>query len=207
MHRAGYVHGDIRAFNMVLNYHGNYENDPFGKLIDFDYGGIVRSNAVDGDNDDGFVSGYINPKYPSSYNHSLVDGHRLGRPGKLITVNHDWYALGHVIFDMYKLVHRGIVYDNSRENQSLSAEVKLIKEKKTTLYDMQDNFLAENGDYTGGLPGSPYEFLSRYLTLAQAHGFELSPTDKFRDFLKDCKMIENERIDSNGATGSPPKQK
>jgi hypothetical protein len=207
MHRAGYVHGDIRAFNMVLNYCDIYENDPFGKLIDFDYGGIVITNADGDDNGDGIASGYINPKYPSRYNYSLVDGVRLGSDGHSITVNHDWFALGHIIFDMYKLVHRAIDYTNPKENESLSADVKLLKEKKLTLYDMQDNFHAMNGDYTGRLPGGPGDFMRNYLTLAQKHGFELSPTYDFHRFLEKCKMLQNDRINSNGATGSPPKQK
>ena len=64
LHQGGFVHGDIRAYNMVLSY--DNDNKPNGKLIDFDYGGeistneTVENNALS-END----NGYLNPKYPS----------------------------------------------------------------------------------------------------------------------------------------------
>jgi hypothetical protein len=77
MHEAGYVHGDIRCFNII-----------FGKgLIDFDFGGQI-------DND---------PKYPPGYQGALGDGVRLGREKQSITALHDWFALIHVIFALHCL--------------------------------------------------------------------------------------------------------
>jgi hypothetical protein len=56
MHAAGYVHGDIRCFNIV-----------FGKcLIDFDFGGKA-------DDDD--------TTYPAGYVKELRDGFRIGEGG------------------------------------------------------------------------------------------------------------------------------
>jgi hypothetical protein len=76
LHKEGYVHGDIRCFNII-----------FGKgLIDFDFGGLVDK-----------------AKYPTGYQHSLPDGHRLGRAGTMITKWHDWHALIDVIFTFHHL--------------------------------------------------------------------------------------------------------
>jgi hypothetical protein len=76
MHEEGYVHGDIRCFNIV-----------FGKgLIDFDFGGHMDS-----------------AKYPPGYQDCLGDGRRLGRAGQNITKWHDWFALIHVIFVIHRL--------------------------------------------------------------------------------------------------------
>jgi hypothetical protein len=76
MHEEGYVHGDIRCFNIV-----------FGKgLIDFDFGGRIES-----------------AKYPPGYNIYILDGRRLGSAGENIVKWHDWYALIHVIFRLHDL--------------------------------------------------------------------------------------------------------
>jgi hypothetical protein len=76
MHEEGYVHGDIRCFNIV-----------FGKgLIDFDFGGRIES-----------------AKYPPKYNIYILDGRRLGSAGETITKWHDWYALIDVIFRLHDL--------------------------------------------------------------------------------------------------------
>jgi serine/threonine protein kinase len=88
MHANGYVHGDIRAYNMVLNYENS--KDLKGWLIDFDFGGRIDES----------------PKYPSGYVKSLDDGFRRGEPGETITVEDDWFALGQVIFQCYSLDHK-----------------------------------------------------------------------------------------------------
>jgi hypothetical protein len=76
MHEEGYVHGDIRCFNIV-----------FGKgLIDFDFGGRIESI-----------------KYPPGYQDCLGDGRRLGRAGQNIVKWHDWHALIDVIFRLHDL--------------------------------------------------------------------------------------------------------
>jgi tRNA A-37 threonylcarbamoyl transferase component Bud32 len=64
LHNDGFVHGDIRACNTVLNYSDTDNDiDPEGWLIDFDFGGM-KTKA----------------KYPDGYNASLPDGLRY--PGK-----------------------------------------------------------------------------------------------------------------------------
>jgi len=74
LHEQGFVHGDIRAFNMVFD-----GND--GKLIDFDLSGVVGK-----------------ARYPLGYKSTLPDGIRCGHALNLIEKHHDWYALGKVIF-------------------------------------------------------------------------------------------------------------
>jgi hypothetical protein len=79
MHEAGYVHGDIRCFNII-----------FGKgLIDFDFGGQIDKE----------------PKYPPGYQDTLRDGMRLGKAGQNITKWHDWFALIHVIFLLHSFYY------------------------------------------------------------------------------------------------------
>jgi serine/threonine protein kinase len=83
LHKAGFLHGDIRAYNTVIH------NENAGWLIDFDYGGKISDR----------------PKYPDGYRDALTDGHRIGSS----TANeemlpwHDWYALGHLIFFIHML--------------------------------------------------------------------------------------------------------
>jgi hypothetical protein len=60
LHKAGYVHGDIRAFNTVFS-----EEEGKGCLIDFDFSG--KTGTV---------------FYPKGYNQSLADGDRIGRGGR-----------------------------------------------------------------------------------------------------------------------------
>lgn len=55
LHKEGFAHGDIRAFNTVFT-----EQDGQGYLIDFDFGGKFGRF------------------YPKGYRHTLPDGMRLG---------------------------------------------------------------------------------------------------------------------------------
>jgi serine/threonine protein kinase len=82
LHDKNYVHGDIRAYNMVFG--GDGEN---GWLIDFDFAGPCGEKT----------------KYPPKYNSILFDGDRLGRQNEKITKLHDWYALFNVIYGVHDL--------------------------------------------------------------------------------------------------------
>jgi hypothetical protein len=76
LHDNGFVHGDIRCFNII-----------FGKcLIDFDYGGVEGS-----------------VRYPKGYVKELRDGYRIGEEEEVITTWHDWYALLQVILEFHRL--------------------------------------------------------------------------------------------------------
>ena len=81
LHDCGYVHGDIRGFNVLFG--GN------GGLINFDFGEIPGK------------------PYPKGYRQSLTDGMRLGTDDAGQTDNqlhfyHDWYALGKLMFSFHE---------------------------------------------------------------------------------------------------------
>jgi hypothetical protein len=85
LHKKGFVHGDIRAFNTVFG----VEEDQ-GWLIDFDFGGTPGR------------------MYPTGYHWVLPDGIRVGdgvakASGYRIQSFHDWYALGRLIFEVHVL--------------------------------------------------------------------------------------------------------
>jgi hypothetical protein len=78
LHKRGYVHGDIRGFNIVFG-------EDRSCLIDFDFGGKEDRVPV--------------VKYPKGYRRTLVDGVRIGKGEQEILKWHDWYALGNLIFN------------------------------------------------------------------------------------------------------------
>jgi hypothetical protein len=82
LHKAGYVHGDIRGFNTVFT-----DVKDQGWLIDFDFGGKEEESPV----------------YPKGYKPSLRDGERLGSGEKPIAKWHDWWSLGRLIFGKHIL--------------------------------------------------------------------------------------------------------
>jgi hypothetical protein len=80
LHSLGYVHGDIRAFNVLFGDEGS--------LIDFDFGGIPGK------------------AYPQGYQQFLSDGWRLGtgdskRKSNKLQFYHDWFALGGLMFHIH----------------------------------------------------------------------------------------------------------
>jgi hypothetical protein len=90
LHANNYVHGDIRAYNMVF---GNVTKD--GWLIDFDFSGPFK-----------------NTTYPTNYQNDLGDGSRLGKQNEMITKLNDWYALFSVIFMVHVWVDVGGMIDS-----------------------------------------------------------------------------------------------
>ena len=87
LHKAGFVHGDIRGFNTIFS-----EVLGQGWLIDFDFGG--NTNAEDGDV----------LKYPGGYQDELIDGSRIGRGDETIEQWHDYYALGDLLFQKHMFI-------------------------------------------------------------------------------------------------------
>ena len=75
LHGEGYIHGDIRACNLIFG-------DEDGWLIDFDFS---REEIQ-------------TPVYPNGYATLLTDGLRKGKSGEVMYRWHDWSALGKVIF-------------------------------------------------------------------------------------------------------------
>jgi hypothetical protein len=122
LHTNGYVHGDIRCFNII-----------FGVgLIDFDFGGKVGSTEQA-------------PTYPEGFNFSLVsqDGYRhLREVGGFITMQDDAYAMTKVIFHCH---------DFLPPEKSSSADIDIdFREKKSVLSDT--SFLAGRSEVDKASP-------------------------------------------------------
>ena len=82
LHSLGYVHGDIRGFNIVFG-------DESG-LIDYDLSGIPGKRT-----------------YPQGYRQDLRDGFRLGtgdagQDDSTLDTYHDWFAFGKLMFVYHK---------------------------------------------------------------------------------------------------------
>lgn len=84
LHEAGFVHGDIRCFNIVFS-----EKD--SHFIDYDLGG-----ATDGKGD--------GPPYPFGYTFVLRDGSRVGTVGEAIRDVYDWSALVSALFECHMIL-------------------------------------------------------------------------------------------------------
>ncbi|KAG7358029.1 phosphotransferase enzyme family protein [Nitzschia inconspicua] len=106
LHKAGFVHGDIRAYNIVFKDHKK------GWLIDFDFGG--KSDVQ---------------TYPKGYRQSLNDGIRIGEDGKAITKYHDWYALGMLMFTIHSIPEDA---QSSKNLLMILQRWTLLKEDKCT---------------------------------------------------------------------------
>jgi hypothetical protein len=84
LHALGFVHGDVRGFNMAMN------NEDEGHLIDLDYGGKVKCNFGNP------------PRYPEGYNFGLADGDREEQPERnLITMKDDLQAMTNYMCRLY----------------------------------------------------------------------------------------------------------
>jgi serine/threonine protein kinase len=122
MHEKGFVHGDIRCFNMIFN-------GKNGKLIDFDYSGRD-----------------FETKYPRGYQSILPDGVRLGREETksdgdsydTVPKWHDWFALGQVILCLHTFKPA------TRGDAKLSLMVTEAKEQLETLMSDKDTALFIN---------------------------------------------------------------
>jgi hypothetical protein len=95
LHGKGYVHGDIRAFNVAFD-------GSDGGLIDFDNSGTPGT------------------PYPSGYRSVLKDGRRVGSGRSWdryteLDFWHDWYALGQLMFNIHRVV---IPIDASMETKT-----------------------------------------------------------------------------------------
>jgi hypothetical protein len=99
LHRWGYVHGDIRAYNMVFEDQNLPVDKPKGCLIDYDYGGKLVADETE------FKASDTSVKYPANYARSLDDGHRRGLGGQPIELFDDWFALVRVIFWIHEFTN------------------------------------------------------------------------------------------------------
>jgi hypothetical protein len=84
LHENGFVHGDIRGFNMAM------KNENEGYLIDLDYGGKVDGSPGNA------------PRYPEGYKFGLDDGDREERQERsIITMKDDLQAITNLMWRLY----------------------------------------------------------------------------------------------------------
>ena len=211
LHANHYVHGDIRAFNMVLQY-PDHEANPNGEnrtigiedswsstnaykeckgwLIDFDYGGMLSTDTGT-ENIEQSTTGInqrYDPIYPKGYVKNLGDGSRLGEAGDNIKYEDDWFALGEIIFNLHHIPEYADIKDMQvRDSLSRLKEAFLSVRYRETSPD------AANA-------------IREYLQLASDQGVTLSPAVKFYSHLVENDLLEyqTQQMNSNCATGSPP---
>jgi hypothetical protein len=203
LHAAGYVHGDIRCFNMAL---GPRE----GGLFDFDLGGKLANG--DGEKNTDVL------RYPHGYNHALSDGARLGRANMPITKYHDVYALTKAIFACHvfrpsrnqegpaELAGRNLTNEDLRVEKESSAKALSeteLRARKDVLSDFDEpmkisTHLAE---------------LKKFLEDVAAAGWTVSPSQALLPELEKHGLFAapgdgstSRPAGSGAATGSPPKQ-
>ena len=110
MHSKGYVHGDIRAFNLV------FSDDGGSVVIDFDFGG--RSGEV---------------TYPQGYNTLLEDGSRIDCDGgNDITPERDLISLLYVLTSLHRFDFSGL------ERSSARSDAKDIRDELEFSTSMED---------------------------------------------------------------------
>ena len=196
------VHGDIRAYNMVLKYadpssktdqaatststgnNATNANNIKGWLIDFDFGG--RHNDV---------------CYPEGYKPLLYDGDRPGIEGNKITIMDDWKSLIGMIFHVYSFVAKKEVAELTLEQKD-----SLIRRKRAELESYRDmEFDSSNpllGDYE-----KPAKLLREYIDLT-SDIYDLIPQSKFRLDMTKCGFCTTKKLSkaSEAATGSPQKK-
>ena len=202
LHRQDYVHGDIRAYNMVLNYDtpsadtkasavgtnctttGSTASDSKsceGWLIDFDFGG--KKGAV---------------KYPKGYKNMLHDGIRPGKEGEKITIMDDWKSLIGLIFHTHRFVEK-VGAQATLEWFGLTTK---MRGKLETYRDMtvgsNDSLLT---DYR-----HPAKLLKNFIKYV-SDVFDVVPAHNFKEDLKNCGLwpTYTQSNASQAATGSPPK--
>ena len=195
LHKAGFVHGDIRAFNTVF---GEKEDDP-GYLIDFDFSDVPNSF------------------YPEGYKGELRDGHRIGEgysgplpddqqrdENEQMQTWHDWYALGRLIFDVHMLQIPEDVTDNELERNIFRRILRWLHimrklRLKNKFRDLKDFWLDIKRD------PSPEEIkqLKKMLEDVDTANYKVVPSQSFKKDLDD--LNDENSFKNVGATGSPLK--
>lgn len=178
LHKAGFVHGVIRAFNIVFG---------AGVLIDFDFGGKVDSKEG-------------NPKVPRGYQRDLPDGSRVGKAGTPISMYHDWYALIQVLTAIHEISHlERYVSDFSK----LKAKLMQLEEGERTT-SIED--LTKEGGAVEGVAAAAVEFLTKAeasgCTIAPRQSFK----EKLQSIGLYPETVNVNRNASSTATGSPDKR-
>jgi serine/threonine protein kinase len=181
LHSQGFVHGDIRAYNMVLprdaaNASAGKVDD--GWLIDFDYGGTA--DIV---------------KYPKGYKPVLADGVRPGKAGKPITIMDDWMSLFSLILKKYDFIPGS---DYRYDDPEYGTKLSMLRDQLTIYYEIDP----------GKHVKSPGTLLREYLQLVSKE-YTIKPEQSFMADMKDCGLWNNTsntgKNVSGAATGTPKK--
>ena len=178
LHAAGFVHGDIRAYNMIFA-ERDESHKPRGWLIDFDFGGGT-----------GVVS------YPPGYKSTLVDGLRHGEQEHMIEEWHDWSALGKIIFRVHILIPpvNSKFQSGSLEHERLLSSLQhypLLAAKWTNMEKMD------------GIKDEDIQELKDFLQMAEDCDWTVLLDDCFQADLR-RERVKN--VTCPKATGSPPQE-
>ena len=193
LHKQGYVHGDIRAYNTVLKYNttisdqsaagSSDERSAEGWLIDFDYGGKHVDDVC----------------YPKGYKDMMYDGKRPGKEKKKITYKDDWKSLIGLIIGTHSFVIQ-------KDVQHTDSKAGLISKKKNAL---ESYFLKVDSNEQSLVSDieEPAKLLRDYIESVKDE-YDVNPDYYFMSNLRNCGFLSKETSlnASQAATGSPPKK-
>jgi hypothetical protein len=220
MHKNGYVHGDIRAFNMLLNCKSPKEEKEGTTTDDTsrDDDNISSSskskrwqeNNIHDDNSPQQYDGYFidfdlsgklgeNTKYPKGYNSYLPDGERPGKEGKEISYRDDWKALYSVIFNKHKLLYPalGVDQNNKKVKFKLSTEFNILSAKeKLCSIEVQKEYDSNDVEEKFNVDTTEKCFLG-FLYHADKLECHMEPDDNFQDILRQYNLFLPNNNDNN----------
>ena len=196
LHKQGFVHGDIRAYNMVLQYDslsseieqraiGTSCGNAKGWLIDFDYGG--KNGGV---------------KYPKGYQHLLDDGKRPGEAGNMITIMDDWKSLINLLFHAYYFE----IKKDAKPTDELIKSIFYSREDLVSYSNLEvesDHLISLLSDWE-----EPAKNLKDYINQI-SNIYDIKLVSNFNKKLIECGLKSTSKSvnQSKTATGSPPKVK
>jgi hypothetical protein len=189
LHSRGYVHGDIRAYNMVFKDPELHESR--GCLIDFDYGGKLVADETK------FKASVTSVKYPANYKGVLEDGHRRGLGGQPIEFRDDWYALVQVILLIHNVTKVRTVTNAALSDMILREEVILREEKDSLL--MMGGFSSVAGQEE---MHAFVERLKTFLKAAETAAWVVNRSETFEQSLEGL-VKPDAKSAHMAATGSP----
>ena len=192
LHEQGFVHGDIRAYNMVLQYDslsseieqraiGTSSGNAKGWLIDFDYGG--KNGGVE---------------YPKGYQDLLKDGKRPGEAGNMITIMDDWKSLINLLFHAYYFEDKKGVSLTEETNNSIYSKCRKLEYYRNCKVKVDDPLLS-NWDW-------PAKILLDYIDQI-SNIYDVTLDQVFESNLMECGLMSTSKAvnPSKAATGSPKK--
>jgi hypothetical protein len=210
LHGKGYVHGDIRCFNIAFG-----PDQGSCRLFDFDLGGRV----VDGD-DEAAGQGADRSAgalcYPAGYRQDLADGIRLGAEGQPVTKSDDWYALTSVILRCHELVcppaaAAATEEDDGADSRADDDAAAAVSRRERVLR----RFLQGERDVSRHVSRLK-AYLGALEDVCQREGWRIAPTSRFaQQLVKEGFAVDPDGTDvghrrregRDPAPGSPKKKK